>query len=67
MQSVSFLDLGQPGSGVAYELAATDPLVAPPAGLTPNTPDQIHLTLGGEARVPFPIKVRVPVWCMRFK
>ncbi|BDA42117.1 Purple acid phosphatase 15 [Coccomyxa sp. Obi] len=45
-KSVSFIDLGMPGSGAAYELSATDPLVAPPAGLTPNTPDQIHVTLG---------------------
>ena len=29
------------------QLALTDPLVAPPAGLTAFTPDQIHITLGG--------------------
>jgi hypothetical protein len=44
-QSVSFQDLGDPPSGISYELPATDPLVAPPAGQTQYTPDQIHTTL----------------------
>ncbi|EIE19892.1 Metallo-dependent phosphatase [Coccomyxa subellipsoidea C-169] len=44
--SVSFIDLGSPSSGAIYELPETDPLVAPPAGLTQFTPDQIHVTLG---------------------
>lgn len=48
MQSVSFIDLGSPSSGAIYELPETDPLVAPPAGLTQFTPDQIHVTLGGQ-------------------
>lgn len=49
LQSVSFQDLGNPGSGAIYELNATDPLLAPPAGLTAFTPDQIHMTLAGGA------------------
>lgn len=53
LQQVSFIDLGSPASGGAFELSATDPLVAPPAGLTPNTPDQIHVTLGGEGLCPY--------------
>ncbi|CAL8468194.1 g7733 [Coccomyxa elongata] len=50
-KQVSFIDLGMPASGSAFELAATNPLVAPPAGLTPNTPDQIHVTLGEATEV----------------
>ena len=51
-QSVSFQDLGDPPSGDPFELNATDPLVAPPAGVTAYTPDQIHLQLAGGA-MPF--------------
>ena len=55
VQSVSFQDLGDPPSGGIFELNATDPLVAPPAGLTAFTPDQIHMTLaGGGTSPPWP-------------
>ena len=36
-----------PSSGAIYEIPTSDPLVAPAPGSTPNTPDQIHVTLGG--------------------
>jgi predicted phosphodiesterase len=45
-KSVSFIDLGQPAAGFIFEIPTSDPLVAPPAGLTQYTPDQIHVTLG---------------------
>ena len=36
-----------PSSGAIFEIPTSDPLVAPAPGSTPNTPDQIHVTLGG--------------------
>ena len=33
-----------------YEIPFNSPLVAPPAGQTQYTPDQVHVTLGGEQR-----------------
>ena len=37
-----------PSSGAIYEIPTSDPLVAPAPGSTPATPDQIHVTLGGD-------------------
>ncbi len=47
-QSVSFGELFSPESGAIFELEFTNPLVAPAPGSTPFTPEQIHVTLGGE-------------------
>ena len=47
VQSVSFGQLMSPKSGAIYEIPNSDPLVAPAPGSTANTPDQIHVTLGG--------------------
>ncbi|CAK0783896.1 hypothetical protein CVIRNUC_007096 [Coccomyxa viridis] len=50
-KSVSFGALMSPSSGAIFEIPTSDPLVAPAPGSTPNTPDQIHVTLGAEGTV----------------